>query len=1494
MGSRRSTRDSTVESLPSGSTELYESADELDTVSQSSRAPSLSVRQRSTDITSRSSSAASERGPGQDTARLAASPSAFLAAAAAAEQLQDQQQQQQQHRQQQTAAPQQQQVQQQPQPQQPGRRLSAKQAAAARSSSSDDGPAAAPAPAPGGSVFSVPSASAPTTGIYGIPSEMFRIKDLDAGKEYSLDQRYWIKDIDTGNVYVLDGGAEAGSTAADSGRVTELLSGKELSVNEFEGALGYFREPQPAPQPHFILAAAADSGKGDGSVGASMQQAAQKSIKGLSSGATWVKASVGGMISNLKASPRSDGGSSPAAADGGIETRGSQAVPALVDDRQGQPVKVQVYRKSYKELTDLRLVQQIPAHQGVVWTMKFSRNGKYLATAGQDCAIRVWEVRAARGCSSAPDVPYGAEAAAGGDSSAAAAAAGVGSSGQLADPAVELLQQRPYRVYCGHKQDVLDLCWSKTQFLLSASMDKTVRLWHISMDECLRVFKHTDFVTAIDFHPLDDKMFLSGSIDGKVRLWNIPEQRVVSWQDVHEMVTAVTYCLDGRKAVVGTMKGKCRFYTIESATLEYEAQLDVKNKRGQHARGKKITGLAFLPSEPGKLLITSNDSRIRASFSPGGDYITCGSDDGWVYVWGTRKSGMPPSGTGASFQRQLDNPLSKEKNSSYECFQANGDIVTVAVFAPGSCHRSEESMSPSAGALRHQRSNSLGDQAEGEVLVTAGYTGEIRIYENIGLPHMDSKHVSARDVAIRAAGLFEQINGAMASSPDPDTVAALDRAIQAGAGQLSALGTRLAALVRSGKHAHQSAGTPFIQQQLGLACDHIPPLMDFARQHDMERAVQALQSCATLPLQCGRALMAILDASSSELAEALPLVLDSQARLLWYVLISADAAAGPEAELTLARFAPPEALLAWLSAAASKVLALNGTSLGRGPARAAHLGLGKLIHLIVCKERFGACSALLQPDAGLQYILVQLLVPLLHATAAAMQLPADRRPAELNWALVLALMQALTSEALLSTFQEQLAAPTSGPSSFAPRLLQTAAQLFAAAPTNSDDFDDFYLADLWQGLLLLLTVACVARTDTWQQQGRSALMPDAARQRVAWQLLQALQRLPVALQMAVEYAQVHETPATVAKGSLVLAFGIVNEFDLLTGRQLAATAAPVYSVVGSLADVPACCVAAGAMVRALPHVAALEALAQPQVLHEAGPEYKCGQLASELMLSTNWLANGVSLYCLGMGTGGAWSAADAKASLEAVWQLHTMVCRAIHCSTAGLAVTHLHIDTQLAALNFCLNSFRLVRAALQGRAANSDAALSGGNCRQADSGHIQVQLLSMCVAHVEAAVVAAACQPPPQYEALACILFSALKVGPAALASSPSVQQTLVYLKARLEAEEAARCAGSYSEMLKDCQELLSSHEPQPGDALELAQAAAARSCAFLGCANLAGEGGPAARQGAGSQRCSKCRVAWYCGTACSHADWRAGHRRMCRVLGAARAAQLEREGAGV
>lgn len=33
--------------------------------------------------------------------------------------------------------------------------------------------------------------------------------------------------------------------------------------------------------------------------------------------------------------------------------------------------------------------------------------------------------------------------------------------------------------------------------------------------------RHTDFVTSLDFHPVDDKYFISGSIDGKVCLFQL-------------------------------------------------------------------------------------------------------------------------------------------------------------------------------------------------------------------------------------------------------------------------------------------------------------------------------------------------------------------------------------------------------------------------------------------------------------------------------------------------------------------------------------------------------------------------------------------------------------------------------------------------------------------------------------------------------------------------------------------------------------------------------------------------------------------------------------------------------------------------------------------------------------------------------------------------------------------------------------------------------------
>ena len=67
----------------------------------------------------------------------------------------------------------------------------------------------------------------------------------------------------------------------------------------------------------------------------------------------------------------------------------------------------------------------------------------------------------------------------------------------------------PYRRWTGHGADIVDLSWNQNDFLLSASIDRTVRLWHVSTAECLHCFPHSDFVTSVDFHPRNDLLFLS-------------------------------------------------------------------------------------------------------------------------------------------------------------------------------------------------------------------------------------------------------------------------------------------------------------------------------------------------------------------------------------------------------------------------------------------------------------------------------------------------------------------------------------------------------------------------------------------------------------------------------------------------------------------------------------------------------------------------------------------------------------------------------------------------------------------------------------------------------------------------------------------------------------------------------------------------------------------------------------------------------------------------
>ncbi|CAI6341239.1 unnamed protein product [Periconia digitata] len=315
--------------------------------------------------------------------------------------------------------------------------------------------------------------------------------------------------------------------------------------------------------------------------------------------------------------------------------------------------------------------------QNPVWATEFSQDGKYLAAGGQDRVIRVWTVISTPEERRVHELEESNKRMAGGDGT------------YLSAP---VFQQKPHRLYIGHESTILDLSWSKNNFLLSSSMDKTVRLWHLSRSESLCTFKHSDIVPSIQFHPRDDRFFLAGSLDTKLRLWSIPDKSVAYTANVTDMITAVAFTPDGKTCIAGTLGGLCSFYDTEG--LKHQSQIHVKSTRGQNAKGSKITGIQVKEvstskdKEDLKLLVTSNDSRIRvynmrdkslelkfkahennssqirATFADDTNHIICGSEDRKAYIWTTS---VPEAGRN---QRPV------------EIFEAHNAITTCAIIAP--------------------------------------------------------------------------------------------------------------------------------------------------------------------------------------------------------------------------------------------------------------------------------------------------------------------------------------------------------------------------------------------------------------------------------------------------------------------------------------------------------------------------------------------------------------------------------------------------------------------------------------------------------------------------------------------------------------------------------------------------------------------------------------------------------------------------------------------
>ncbi|CAL5030877.1 unnamed protein product [Urochloa decumbens] len=422
------------------------------------------------------------------------------------------------------------------------------------------------------------------------------------------DPRCLIRNLDDGSEFVVK----------EESELREVGTGRQLTMEEFVD-LCVGRSPIVQELMRRENVANSDSNNG-------LSTPVQRSNSDSSNGATrhrrrssWLR-SIRNVAGSMVVSSRDRRSSDEKDT---CSEKGGRRSSSATDDSQDSagavhhgPVRVKVrqYGKSYKELSGLFMNQEIQAHNGSIWSIRFSPDGRYLASAGEDCVIHVWEVSeferkpeengvcnpfVAMVCNGSPE-PNLALASQDGSNSEKKrrtrfleSRRSVSSDRLMVPEHVFALSEKPIRTFVGHSEDVLDLCWSKSQYLLSSSMDKTVKLWHISSTSCLKTFSHSDYVTCIQFNPVDDRYFISGSLDEKVRIWSTQNREIVDWHDLHEMVTAACYTPDGQSALIGSNKGSCHIYDTSDNRLLQKKQIDLQNKKKKSSQ-KKITGFQFL------------------------------------------------------------------------------------------------------------------------------------------------------------------------------------------------------------------------------------------------------------------------------------------------------------------------------------------------------------------------------------------------------------------------------------------------------------------------------------------------------------------------------------------------------------------------------------------------------------------------------------------------------------------------------------------------------------------------------------------------------------------------------------------------------------------------------------------------------------------------------------------------------------------------------------
>ncbi|OJA13325.1 hypothetical protein AZE42_12479 [Rhizopogon vesiculosus] len=306
------------------------------------------------------------------------------------------------------------------------------------------------------------------------------------------------------------------------------------------------------------------------------------------------------------------------------------------------------FNPKVKRVLDLSLVHTLE-HESVVCCVRFSADGKYLAT-GCNRTAQIYDTMTGM------KIRVFADESAGGAGDLYIRSVCFSPDGKYLATGAEDKQIRIWdikkkhirNVFDGHRQEVYSLDFSLDgKLLVSGSGDKTVRIWDM-VDGSSRVltihdadpFNNDAGITSVAISPngrltateglalTNNQLVAAGSLDTGVRIWDVGTGMLIERLRGHtDSVYSVAFTPDGKGLVSGSLDNTLKYWDINGLVAKRE-ELAVNGKKGDKSSPCTMNFLGH------------TDYVLSVAVSHDMQWVVSGSKDCGVRFWDSRTGTM--------------------------------------------------------------------------------------------------------------------------------------------------------------------------------------------------------------------------------------------------------------------------------------------------------------------------------------------------------------------------------------------------------------------------------------------------------------------------------------------------------------------------------------------------------------------------------------------------------------------------------------------------------------------------------------------------------------------------------------------------------------------------------------------------------------------------------------------------------------------------------------